>query len=73
MKRFTVGTAFALIVGLLVSPRALEGQILQVAELNSQQLRSLDRSKTVVLLPGAFSRSTDPICLPTATATSTNG
>src|SRR5690606_24878393 len=48
----------ALILGLLVAlpaaPRVTSAQVLQIAELNTEQIRVLDREKTIVLIPGGI-------------------
>jgi creatinine amidohydrolase/Fe(II)-dependent formamide hydrolase-like protein len=36
------------------APRTLSGQILRLAELNTDQVRSLDRERTIVLIPGGI-------------------
>lgn len=36
------------------APRSSSGQILRLAELNTEQIRSLDRERTIVLIPGGI-------------------
>lgn len=48
----------ALILGLLVvlpiAPRVASAQVLKLAELNTEQIRALDKGKTIVLIPGGI-------------------
>jgi creatinine amidohydrolase/Fe(II)-dependent formamide hydrolase-like protein len=59
LHRFSRRTGrFAAIVGLtfpgvLVAARA-EAQVLRLAELNTEQIRALDRNRTIVLIPGGI-------------------
>lgn len=50
--------AHALILGLLVvlpiAPRVTSAQVLKLAELNTEQIRALDKGKTIVLIPGGI-------------------
>jgi creatinine amidohydrolase len=43
-----------LLCGALLAPGAVHAQLLRVAELNTRQIRALDRARTVVLLPGGM-------------------
>ena len=53
MRTGSILWATALLFSLLLSASAL-AQILQMAELNADQVRILDRAKTVVLIPGGI-------------------
>lgn len=54
MKRSMDGGFLLLVAGLLAVPRVSEGQMLHVADLTSRQISSLDRARTVVLLPAGI-------------------
>lgn len=43
-----------LIVALAVAPAAAPAQVLRLAELNTEQIRALDRDRTIVLIPGGI-------------------
>lgn len=42
------------IVALLAAPRPVASQVLAIAEMNTEQIRQLDRARTVVILPGGI-------------------
>lgn len=60
MRRSIQGGLVLLVAGVLAVPRVSEGQVLHVADLTTQQISSLDRSKTVVLLPAGILEEDGP-------------
>lgn len=44
-----------LILCALLVPISASAQVLQVAELNTEQIKALDRAKTAVIIPGGIS------------------
>lgn len=42
------------LIVLLIAPPVTSAQVLQLAELNTEQIRSLDRARTIVLIPGGI-------------------
>jgi creatinine amidohydrolase len=47
-------TAFAIIVAFALQPASAFAQVYRVAEMNTEQIHALDRTKTIVLLPGGI-------------------
>jgi hypothetical protein len=58
-------------LGCLLSPSA-EAQVYRLAELNIDQIRMLDRQRTVILLPGGILEEHGPYCRRSPTVTGTN-
>lgn len=44
----------AFLIVLLIAPPVTSAQVLQLAELNTEQIRALDRARTIVLIPGGI-------------------
>ena len=55
-------TAFVTAIALALNGATASAQIYRVAEMNTEQLRALDRTRTVVLLPAGYWNSTVPTC-----------
>ena len=52
--RMTHAMILRLLVLLSIAPRVMTAQVLKLAELNTQQIRALDREKTIVLISGGI-------------------
>src|SRR5919108_904054 len=44
----------ALVVVVAIAPRGVSAQVLKLAELNTEQIRALNKEKTIVLIPGGI-------------------
>lgn len=54
LRRRSVAMILALALLSLATVSRVEGQVLRLAELNAEQIRALDRNRTIVLIPGGI-------------------
>src|SRR5688572_2641399 len=52
--RTAQGMILSLLIMLLIAPRVTSAQVLKLAELNTEQIRALNKEKTIVLIPGGI-------------------